>query len=92
MSYFLPKSYGTRQGKRKADRWGPCRECGYPGALKCFRCGAWRCRDCSRLRKAPRAPEGTYHVTCWPRCRARMNPAIAARVRELQRVEGGAGE
>lgn len=66
---YLPlKAKSPRQGKRKKDRWAPCRHCGTPGVLRCFRCKHWLCRDCVRMRKAPRAPLGTYHAVCYPKC------------------------
>ena len=34
---------GFRQGKRKTDKWGPCKQCGLPAAFRCDRCGNWRC-------------------------------------------------
>lgn len=85
MSYFLPKSYGPRQGTRVKDRWGPCKECGYPATFKCFRCHNWRCGTCVRFRKARGEREGVYHCACWPKCRKRMRPEIAERVKGITR-------
>lgn len=81
----FPKTYRERQGERVKDRWGPCRECGYPGGFQCRRCKSWRCGACIRFRKARGAEPGVYHAVCDPKCRNRMNPAVAERVRELVR-------
>lgn len=79
---LLPKKYRPRQGLRKSDRWGPCKECGYPASFRCLRCKSWRCRDCIRLRKTGRI--GVYTAGCYPRCRKRMNPAVAKRVKAFE--------
>jgi hypothetical protein len=38
-----PAHRGFRQGKRKTDKWGACKQCGLPAAFRCDRCGNWRC-------------------------------------------------
>ena len=38
-----PEHRGFRQGERKTDRWGLCKECGAPTAFRCDRCENWRC-------------------------------------------------
>lgn len=83
MSPLLPKTFRPRQGLRASDRFGPCKECGYPGAFRCFRCRNWRCRDCIKLRRGDRV--GVYLATCFPRCRLRMKPEVAAIVRRATR-------
>jgi hypothetical protein len=84
---LYPKSYRTTQGKRPRDRWGPCRECGWPGRFVCRRCSSWRCGICVVFRAAPGQP-GTYHATCTPKCRARMTTSTAEHVRTLTRKGG----
>jgi hypothetical protein len=84
---LLPKTLHARQGKRKRDRWGVCRSCGFPTAVRCYRCHSWRCRECIALRKAP-GRIGVYLAVCSPRCLKRMAPEVAARVRASVR-DGG---
>ena len=49
-----PEHRGFRQGERKSDRWGLCKECGAPTSFRCDRCNNWRCFGSSGLR----APDG----------------------------------
>jgi hypothetical protein len=84
MSRYFPKTISPRQGKRMKDRWGPCKECGDPTAYRCRKCEAWRCITCIRFRAAPGMP-GVYFAGCYPKCRKRMHPVVAQRVRKVTR-------
>jgi hypothetical protein len=90
MSTLFPLTYRKRQGKRKADRWGPCTECGWPGRFRCFRCKAWRCNACTYLRATPEV--GRYIAHCIGKCRPRLSPAAAKRVGGLARKLKGRGQ
>lgn len=82
---YFPKTYHPRQGLRVKDTWGPCKECGYPGAFKCHRCQAWRCGVCIRFRRARGSEPGVYHANCFPRCRKRMDSDVAEQVKRATR-------
>jgi hypothetical protein len=74
---LVPKAVHPRQGLRKRDRWGLCKECGTPSAFRCSRCHNWRCaQTCIRLRALP-GRIGHYAAVCFPRCRLRMHPEVA---------------
>lgn len=88
---LLPKTYGKRQGRRKRDRWGPCKECGVPTGLRCSRCKSWRCITCVRFRKVPNRV-GVYALVCLPRCRARMRPEVVALIEKKVRRPAGAND
>lgn len=62
----------ARQGKRKRDRWGICKGCGYPAGVRCRKCKGWCCKECLTLRAAP-GQVGVYYATCSPRCRKRLS-------------------
>lgn len=83
MSVF-PKTYRARQGKRAADRYGPCKECGYPARLRCSSCESWRCRECAVFRQVP-GRVGIYSCRCYPRCRKRMRPEVVELVKRVTR-------
>lgn len=64
----LPRKANPRQGKRKKDRWAPCRLCGTPGVYRCARCKHWLCFQCVRFRKIPGGKTGSYYAHCFPKC------------------------
>jgi hypothetical protein len=80
-----------RQGKRKRDRWGPCKECGLPSEHRCDVCGNWRCFgvraafyaagiEHGALRKV-KGSLGLYRFKCKPACRLRMRSVVLKEMR-----------
>jgi hypothetical protein len=85
VSRYFPKTFSPRQGTRKRDTWGLCKHCGHPSRFRCHKCEAWACQDCITLRAQP-GRVGAYLARCLYRCRVRMAPEVAERIRKFQRV------
>ena len=61
----------------------PCRECGVPAMYRCHKCQSHRCLLHLRFIAAHRRV-GLYFGRCTPRCRLRMRPEVAERLRASQ--------